>query len=192
MAAPDPELIRLTLAGDRDAFGVLVDRYGHTVCGLVSEVVRQKGDVEDIVQECFMRAYRSLGNFRHDAQFSTWLFRIAHNLAITRSQQQVRSANTFVCSEEDVLESYEVDELLPDEILEARDLEERLMEHIDALPDHFRETLVLYYYEGQSYRDIAAILGKPMNTVKAHLRRAKAQLKKLLLAEYQPEEWRVS
>jgi RNA polymerase sigma-70 factor, ECF subfamily len=205
----DSELIRQAIDGDHSAFGQLVDRYSAAVACVVGNLVRRKDDVEDVVQECFIRAYQALGSFRQDSSFRTWLFRIAHNTAITRSTQQVRRSETFVgegaqspgahrahANRADDHEAhdyqahdYEANDPLPDDVLEAKDLEHRLARHIDALPAHYREALMLYYYQEQSYKEMAEILDKPINTVKAHMRRAKAQLKKLLASDSAMEEW---
>ena len=130
-----------------------------------------------------------MGTFRGESAFTTWLLRIAHNTAITRSTQQVRRSETFTGEDDHSPDDYEASEPLPDDILEARNLQDRLARHIDTLPEHYRVALVLYYYQDRSYQELAEILDRPMNTVKAHLRRAKAQLKKLLLAYSTSEDW---
>ena len=185
----DAELIRRTLNGDHVAFAELVDRHTDAVYALVSEVVRHRDEAEDIVQECFVRAYKSLATFRHDAQFGTWIRRIAYNIAVTRSRQQARRAETFSPEEPASLDMREGGDPLPDSIVEARDLEVRVAKHINNLPEHYRVVLVLFYHEGLSYQDIAEVLDKPANTIKVHMKRAKAWLKKLLLEEAEPVEW---
>ncbi len=179
----DNKLVELTLAGDRDAFGYIVDRYSALLARVVAEIVRFQEDVEDIVQECFVRAYSSLDTYRNDSQFRTWLLRIAHNTAVTRSQQHVRRDATVAHDSEAVSLAADDEAVLPDELLGSRELEERVASCIDDLAEHYRVVLKLYYYEEFTYPEIAEVLGKPMNTVKSHLSRAKARLKRLLVAD---------
>ena len=195
-AVADAELVQQALQGDQKAFGVLVQRYQQTVFTQVSRLVRDQNDVPDVAQECFIRVYRSLGAFRGDAQFSTWLYRIVYNTCMTRREQQVRRQSREVSmyleddGDDGGMQDFEdVDTPLPDEALQAVDVKERLAKHLQTLPVHYRAVLVLYYFEEQSYQEIAEILDQPMNTVKVHLLRAKKRLKKLLLADTASEEW---
>lgn len=194
MAATDADLVQRTLDGDRRAFGVLVERHKNTVFSLVSRLMGPN-DTEDVAQEAFLRAYKALGSFRGDAQFSTWLYRITWNVCLDRREQRSRrrsreiSAETIVDEETDApAEFADEDAALPDEILEAEDLRTRLAVHIDALPVHYKAILTLYFYEQKTYEEIVEILGVPMNTVKVHLYRAKARLKTALEQE-SVEDW---
>lgn len=195
MAKTDAELVQSTIRGDRRAFGILVQRHQEAVFSLISRLIRRQSDVEDLAQESFIRAYRALGAFRGDAQFGTWLYRIVWNTCLDHREQQARRQEHEMPM---VTENDEEDRMsdmpdsnapLPDEVLEAGDLRERLAMHLDRLPMHFRAALTLYYFEQRSYEEVAEILDVPMNTVKVHIHRAKAQLKKVLLAEGSPEDW---
>lgn len=192
--AHDAELVRRTLDGDRRAFGELVRRHQDAVFGLVSRLVGARSDVEDIAQDAFLRAYRALPTFRGDAQFGTWLYRIAWNTCLDRREQQAHRQEHEVSlgpedDEDDPHEPADPDAPLPDEVLEADDVRERLAHHLGQLPDHYRAVLTLYYYGQQSYDEIARVLDIPMNTVKVHIHRAKAQLRKALVAERAVEGW---
>ena len=147
-------------------------------------------------RECFIRAYKALGTFRGDAQFSTWIYRIAYNTCLTRREQQAKRQEREVSmfaevddGDDQVREYEDEDGPLPDEVFEIADVRERLRAHLDGLPVHYRAVLVLYYYEEQSYQEIAEALDLPMNTVKVHMLRAKKQLKKALMASAASEEW---
>jgi RNA polymerase sigma-70 factor (ECF subfamily) len=194
VAATDADLVQRTLDGDRRAFGVLVERHKNTVFGLVSRLMGPN-DTEDVAQEAFLRAYRALGTFRGDAQFTTWLYRITWNVCLDRREQRSRyqsrelSAEAIIDDETDApVEFADEDAALPDEILEAEDLRTQLAAHIDALPVHYKAVLTLYFYEQKSYDEMAEILGVPMNTVKVHLYRAKARLK-IALEQEGAEDW---
>jgi RNA polymerase sigma-70 factor, ECF subfamily len=196
VAVTDAELVQRSLQGDRRSFGVLVSRHQESVFAMISRLIREQNEVEDVAQECFIRAFRALGSFRGDSKFTTWLYRIVHNTCLTRREQQAkkqaREVSIYVDDdegEETTMSLADEDALLPDEILEASDVRERLLRHLKELPEHYRSVLVLYYYEQRSYQEIAEILDAPMNTVKVHILRAKKQLKKRLLADSSQEEW---
>ncbi len=196
MAATDAELVHRTLQGDRRAFGILVERHKDTVFSLTRRLMGNRGDVEDLAQESFLRAYRALESFRGDAQFNTWLYRITWNVCMDRREQRTRRDSREVAIEslkgdddDAPVEFADEDAALPDEVLEAGDLRERLARYLDDLPVHFRAVLMLYYFEQRSYDEISEVLDIPMNTVKVHIYRAKARLKKALLEEGASEEW---
>ena len=196
MPQTDAELVRRTLKGDRRAFGSLVERHKDEVFGLVSRLMGTTSDVEDVAQECFIKAYRALNTFRGDAQFGTWLYRIAYNCCIDRREQRSRRRSHEVMidardddDDEGPQEFADDEALLPDELLEAADIRTRLAHHLNELPVHYRAVLTLYYFEQNTYEEIAQVLDVPMNTVKVHIHRAKARLKTALLADGAPEEW---
>jgi RNA polymerase sigma-70 factor (ECF subfamily) len=195
VAKTDAELAQSTLRGDRRAFGIIVQRHQDAVFGLISRLIRRQSDVEDVAQEAFVRAYRALGTFRGDAQFGTWLYRIVYNTCLDRREQQVRrderemQVGTNEEDEDRLAAMPDTDSPLPDQVLEAQDMRSRLAAHIEALPPHFQAVLTLYYYEQKSYEEIAKILDQPLNTIKVHIHRAKAHLKKALLQDGEAEGW---
>lgn len=195
MAASDSELVRQTLKGDKRAFGVLIQRHQDAVFALVSRLIRNPGDVQDVAQDAFVRAYKALPTFRGDAQFGTWLYRIVWNTCLDRREQHARVQEREVqiaADEEDCngIDGFADEETpLPDAAFEADDVRQRLEACLNRLPVHYRAVLTLYYFEQKSYEEIAMVLDQPMNTIKVHLFRAKSHLRKALLAERSSEEW---
>ncbi len=189
MPLSDEHLIKRAIDGSHVAFAMLVERHRDVVTRLVAEISRSGVDLEDIVQECFIRAYRGLRTYRADASFSTWLLRIAYNVAITRSSQHVRRNELVEPNSERVSYAADTDTPNPDDEVVNHEIECRMASLIDQLSEHYRVALILYYYEELTYQEIADVLGKPLNTVKAHLNRAKAQLRRLLVADSMFEEW---
>jgi RNA polymerase sigma-70 factor, ECF subfamily len=189
VAVSDAELVQRTIDGDRRSFALLVERHKQSVFGLITKLMGPN-DVEDVAQDSFLRAFKSLDSFRGDAKFSTWLYRITWNTCLDRREQrsrrQSREIPVEVMSDDDDNEPMEFadeDADLPDEVLEASDIRERLAKHLDGLSVHFKAVLTLYYFEQMSYDEIAESLDIPMNTVKVHIYRAKAHLKKALLKD---------
>jgi len=195
LAAGDSELVRQTLKGDKRAFGVLIQRHQDAVFALVSRLIRSPGDVQDVAQDVFIRAYKALPTYRGDAKFGTWLYRIVWNTCLDRREQHARVHERevqIVADEEDCngIDGFADGETpLPDAAFEADDVRQRLEACLNRLPVHYRAVLTLFYYEQKSYDEIAEILNQPMNTIKVHLFRAKSHLRKALLAERSSEEW---
>jgi RNA polymerase sigma-70 factor, ECF subfamily len=185
----DRQLVERTLAGDQSAFGVLVGRHMDQVSRLISEVMRSGSDVEDAVQECFLKTYRGLHTYRGDAQFNTWLMRIAYNVAITKSKRFARQRDVIQPDSEITDLAPDLDTAWADKNVNDREVEELMAARIDELPENYRLALTLYYYEELTYQEIARVLDRPLNTIKAHLSRAKASLKNLLVKDDAFQEW---
>ena len=196
LATQDNELVRQTLRGDKRAFGVLIQRHQDGVFALVSRLIRNQGEVQDVAQDAFVRAYKALPTFRGDAQFGTWLYRIVWNTCLDRREQhariQEREIRVRTDDENAGIDGFADEETpLADELFESADVRTRLDECLKRLPAHYRAVLTLFYYEQKSYDEIAEIRNQPMNTIKVHIFRAKSHLKKALLAERPSEEWAV-
>ncbi|MBT8164517.1 MAG: sigma-70 family RNA polymerase sigma factor [Acidimicrobiia bacterium] len=166
----DFELVAAAAAGELEAFGELVRRHQDFVYGAVLRVVRNPTLAEDISQDCFLRAYRALPDFRGDSQVRSWLYRIAHNLALNAVTRR-REYPT-----ETMPETVASLEAGPEGSAEASDLARAMGEAIDQLPDDLKQPLVLREYEHLSYEDIAGRLDLPLNTVRTRIFRARRAL----------------
>jgi RNA polymerase sigma-70 factor (ECF subfamily) len=175
--AEDHRLIQRVLAGDETAFERLVERYYPRIDRLAQQIVRHPMTAEDITQEVFLRAYRSLPRFRGEASFYSWLYRITINLCLNHLRRQ---ANRLSPAEEpDDLATPAAD---PSALLETQELERLVRRAIDALPPHYRVAVILRDLEGLSYEEIADILGIPLGTVKSRINFGKRLLKEKLRA----------
>ena len=164
------------LGGDTEAFGILVDRYGSMVFHVVYRMTGHREETEDICQEVFIRAFRQLSQFRGDAAFSSWLYRIAWNLSMDRLDKKRREAWI------DIDELAETDNriLPPAEPFDAMDAAERrqaLMLEIERLPAPDRLLIEMYYREEKPVKEIAWILGMGESNVKIRLHRIRKSLK---------------
>jgi RNA polymerase sigma-70 factor (ECF subfamily) len=184
----DRELVERVQRGDSAAFDVLVRKYQHRVIGLIGRYVHDWSECQDIAQEVFMRAYRALGNFRGDAQFSTWLHRIAVNTAKNHLVAQNRRPPT---DDIDVMDAEQFDPSFrlrdtdtPEHELLRQEVERTVMEAVNRLPGELRDAITLREVEGLSYDEIAERMGCPIGTVRSRIFRAReaidAQLKPLL------------
>jgi RNA polymerase sigma-70 factor (ECF subfamily) len=179
----DERLVELALDGDEDAFGFLVRRYQRRLTAFLSQLV---GDIElarELSQEAFIRAWSALERFDPRYRFSTWLFRIAHNLGI--DQLRRRRLQTMPLYRTDS-HGDEVEVIVPDNAkdplghLQNRALAKELRQVIDELRPEYRELVLLRHFGGLSYQEIADFTDMPLGTVKNKLFRAHSVLRKAL------------
>lgn len=172
----DAELIELTRRGDLGAYGILVRRHHARVAGLCFSFLENRSDVDDAVQEIFLKAYRSLNGFHGEAQFSTWLYRITvnqcHDVKRRNAGRRTVSLDSIVDSQGESAGGLLKEPTPRTDKAEETELTERL---ISRLPGAYREALVLRT-QGLSYEHIAATLSCTVDAVKARLRRARSSL----------------
>lgn len=173
---PDNELISLVLKGDQQAYKVLVDRYQSYIFTLAFRLVQSREDAEEVAQDVFVKAYRSLADFKGGSKFSTWLYTIAHNTGITylRKKKQkilaIDDESTFIH-----LENQESD--FKANQVEDKSRKNMVNQAINMLPPDDAQIITLFYKGDQSLDEIAAIMGLEANTVKVRLFRARQKLK---------------
>jgi RNA polymerase sigma-70 factor (ECF subfamily) len=182
-APTDEQLIAGVLAGDDGSYGMLVTRYKDLVYTIAVRIVGDEDDAEDVAQETFLRAYRALPRFRGDSKFSSWLYRIATNRALTHLKRRRRRAPTVDIDagphvEGGALESAGRDD--PERLVLDDEFRRRVRAAVLELPEQYRVVVTLFYLEERSYKEVAATLGIPMGTLKTHLHRARALLRELL------------
>lgn len=176
----DALLVEKTVAGDPKAFELLVIKYERRIQRLIGRMVRDVDLVEDIAQETFIRAYRALAQFRGDAQFYTWLYRIAVNTAkkflMDLKRNPTVSENSFKSIDDDETSRVE-NELTspetPESVLASKEIAEMVNSAMDALPDELRQAITLREIEGLTYEEIAEAMSCPIGTVRSRIFRAR-------------------
>ncbi|MFW5867535.1 MAG: sigma-70 family RNA polymerase sigma factor [Armatimonadota bacterium] len=169
--------------GDRAAFGLLVDEYKDKIYNYVARMLNDPSEAEDVTQEAFVRAYKSLPRFRGASSFHTWLYRIASNLAIDVVRKRKRQDPTFSLDEPLESDDGEYERELPDESggpedrTSTRETRVAVRRAIMDLPEKLRDVMILYELQGETYDDIADILDVPLGTVKSRLFNARNRLK---------------
>jgi RNA polymerase sigma-70 factor (ECF subfamily) len=176
----DADLVRATLEGDLSGFEVLVERHQARLFGLVGYYTRNRAEVEDIVQEAFLKAYSKLDTFQLQASFSTWLHRIAVNTALDLLKRRGRSPVAAVEDPELVAPEGHGSIPAPSSGLEREEIAEITRRTLEELPEIFRTVLVLREFEERSYIEIAEILDISIGTVESRLFRARARFKDAL------------
>jgi RNA polymerase sigma-70 factor (ECF subfamily) len=175
----DQQLIRLTLDGDRDAFGGLVRRYQDRLYNSMVHILRNEAEAEDSVQEAFILALTKLDTFRGQSGFFTWLYRIAYNVAVTRIRRRKPTLSIENAHGELRLD-LPGDQPLPDAGLLKRERAEQLMQALNRMSEEHRVILVLREMDEMDYAQISEVLELPIGTVRSRLHRARIQLKELL------------
>ncbi|MBZ0224623.1 MAG: RNA polymerase sigma factor RpoE [Comamonas sp.] len=201
MNPPDPtppvnsdlQLVERTVAGDQRAYELLVIKYQRRIERLIGRMVRDVDLVQDIAQETFLRAYRALHQFRGDAQFYTWLYRIAVNTAkktlmdLKRDPLITESALRGAVDDDDetsVMTRELTTDDTPETLLAAQEVAQAVNTALQALPQELRQAVTLREIEGLSYEEIAQAMGCPIGTVRSRIFRAReaisAKVKPLL------------
>ena len=177
----DLMLVERTVAGDQRAFELLVIKYQRRIQRLIGRMVRDVDLVEDIAQEAFIRAYRALHQFRGDAQFYTWLYRIAVNTAkktlMELKHDPTVSESSFRSSDDEDETSRPRNEPTTDEtpesMLAAKEIGAVVNAAMEALPDDLRQAVTLREIEGLTYEEIAVMMNCPIGTVRSRIFRAR-------------------
>jgi RNA polymerase sigma-70 factor (ECF subfamily) len=182
MPSNDETLVRQSVHGDAQAFAELVTRYTLPIYNLAYRLTNDNAEAENVTQEAFVRAYSALPHSRTDLAFKPWLFQIAVNLCRDLARKKRPAAFTELATESEPApeESIEDESPLPLDQIEEHELEQALACAVAELPEVYRTVVTLRYTEELSYEDIAVVLKLPVNTVRTHLFRAKAMLRKSL------------
>jgi RNA polymerase sigma-70 factor (ECF subfamily) len=173
----DQELVRRVQAGESAAFDLLVRKYQHRIVGLIGRYIADWSECQDVAQDTFLRAYRAMGNFRGDAQFYTWLHRIAVNTAKNHLVANKRRPPTDDIDVEDAEQFASGmrlrDNDTPERELMRQQLEQTVLRAVQTLPDELREAITLREVEGLSYEEIATKMDCPIGTVRSRIFRAR-------------------
>lgn len=170
-------LISRAQNGDREAFGALVEQYRDNVYRLAYRMCGNEYDADEAAQEAFVAAWRALPNFRGDAKFSTWLYRLTTNAAIDVMRREKRHQTVGDGEMVDLADDADS----PQETVERTEQQEAVQKALATLSEEYREVLLLRYMEELDYAEIAEVLKLPSGTVKSRINRAKAALKTALL-----------
>ena len=174
----DQLLIERVQRGDKKAFELLVIKYQRKLLRLVSRLVRDQAEAEDVVQEAFIKAYRAIPQFRGDSAFYTWLYRIGINTAKNYLVTQGRRAPTSTDSNAEEAETFDDADSLrdintPESMLATKQIANTVNQAMAALPEELKTAITLREIEGLSYDDIAEVMDCPIGTVRSRIFRAR-------------------
>lgn len=196
-ARQETAIIRRVLGGERDAYGLLVERYNGCLFRYLARMTGQPAEAEDLAQEAFLRAYLSLASYDPTYRFSTWLFRIATNLAINRIK-----ASSKIISLDEMRDRREerdeapleladpCDDSRPDLMAERSEIVRMIQKCLQELPPDYRSVVSLRHIAQLSYNEISDSTGLPLNTVRTRLHRGRERLGECLEARLPKEDRR--
>lgn len=194
----DQQLVERVQQGDKRAFDLLVVKYQRKLARLLSQLIRDPAEVEDIAQETFIKAYRALPSFRGDSAFYTWLYRIGINTAKNFLVSQGRKVPTIEGNfdnedAENFEEATKYKEVsTPESELMSKQVAQTVNKSLDSLPEELRTAIILREIEGLSYEDIATIMECPIGTVRSRIFRAReaiAEKLRPLLGTSKDKRW---
>jgi len=182
MTRTDEELVALTVGGDVESFNQLVVRWERPIYALAYRVIGREEEARDVVQETFLRAFRGLANFRGQAKFSSWIYRIALNLCRDWIRRERRAPVSQAPEGIDLAEL--VSEQGPAESIEdlvaRHDMSRTVARAMEQLPEEQRTAIVLKEYHGMTFQEIADLQGCPLSTVKTRLYQGLSVLRRQL------------
>jgi RNA polymerase sigma-70 factor, ECF subfamily len=185
---PDRYWIQEVLGGNEEAFTPLINKYKEQLFELACRMLKNRSEAEDILQDAFLQAYRHLGDFRYDSQFSTWLYSIVLN----RVRNRMRQNKVLHWYSLDVRRTDREDVRLPelphkaptlDSLTEKRMELERIQKVVATFPAHYQSIFIMHYFNNLQLEEVAHCLGRPLGTVKVYLHRARKLLYKRLKGE---------
>lgn len=181
MEATDQYLIERVLGGETDAYGTLVHRWERHIYGLTLRMLGHTEDARDATQETFISAYTNLKNFRGDAKFSSWLYRIALNVCHSRLRRRSRRPDASLEQQyEDVGFEPADDSVTADEQLLADQVSNHVRKALAAIPADMRQVVIMKEYQDLKFHEIAEILDIPVSTVKTRMYTGLRELRKRL------------
>lgn len=173
--ASDLELIERIRNGDAMCCRLLVERYQSLVYSIAYRMIHDRAEAEDMAQEVFLKAFRTLDTFREEASFKTWICRIATNRCIDWKRKHAsRNQLTAGVEEADALPD---EAETPEQTLLRRERQSEVRDVIDGMPEKYRAILLMYHFQGMTYKDIAESEGISSRTVETRLYRAKQMLR---------------
>jgi RNA polymerase sigma-70 factor, ECF subfamily len=188
IAESDAVAVERTLAGDRDAYRVLVERHSHTIFRLAYRMTGNRHDAEEVVQEAFLRGYQKLGQFAARSNFGTWVYRIAANYAIDRMRQRQKEESRRESPKAEAQDGMGNDPLnlvtddapTPERLTQSIELRKQMEQALAALSEAERTAFVMRHWEGCGIEEIAAVLKSSSNATKNTIFRAVQKLRHTL------------
>ncbi len=181
----DQILVERVQQGDKQAFGLLVSKYQRKLIRLISRLIRDPAEVEDVAQEAFIKAYRALPGFRGESAFYTWLYRIGINTAknyLATRGRRVPTTTEFDSEEAETFDEADRlrDQNTPERILMSKQIGATVNAAMEALPEDLRNAIVLREIDGLSYEEIAQVMDCPIGTVRSRIFRAREAISEKL------------
>jgi RNA polymerase sigma-70 factor (ECF subfamily) len=181
----DQEVIESVKKGNHSDYAILIDRYKNKAFSMLSRMLKNKMEAEEILQDCFLKAFKGLNNFKGEAKFSTWFYKIVYNSALSRLSVQKRKIEMEMSSVDQHFNLIDKNDF---NIAEEKDLSLFLKEMINKLPANYASVISMFYLESLSCEEISEVMGTSVNNVKVMLHRSRSALKDILIENNYNEE----
>ena len=185
MTTNDQHYINLIIDGDTNAFAVLVSRYKDLVYTLALRMLKNREEAEEVAQDTFIKAYKSLNRFKGDSKFSTWIYKITYNTSLDRLKKNRKHFNDVAIDEFTEHKVKTIDNALDN--LESKEQTKAIQDCIALLPSEDGFLLTLYYFQEQTLDEMSKAVGLTSNNVKVKLFRARKKLGTILKNRLEPE-----
>lgn len=176
----DEELALLVQNGEKEKFGILISRYETKLERYLRKFLQNTEDIEDLLQDIFIKAYTNIQSFDTKLKFNSWIYRIAHNEAVNALKKNTRRPFSFDFLDPELFFAHPEAKERADEVAEREIIKNNLDNILENISPKYREIVVLYFYEELSYKEISDVLKIPTSLVGVRLQRGKNEIKKLL------------
>ena len=181
----DQEILNSVMRGNQADYSIIVDRYKNKAFSLLKRMLKNEQDAEETLQDCFLKAYNSLSNFKGEAKFSTWFYRIVYNTALTKLSSKKRKTENQMTSVDD---HFDLKSDYDFRSSEKEDLSVFINDLVNQLPERFATVINLYYLNEMSCEEISKILEISVSNVKVILHRSRNALKDIIIEKNLVEE----
>lgn len=181
----DQEILDSVISGNQADYSIIVDRYKNKAFSLLKRMLKNEQDAEETLQDCFLKAYNSLSNFKGEAKFSTWFYRIVYNTALTKLSSRKRKTENEMSSVDD---HFDLKSDYDFRSSEKKDLSVFINDLVNQLPERFATVINLYYLNEMSCEEISKILEISVSNVKVILHRSRSALKDIIIEKNLVEE----
>ncbi len=174
----DFEIIESIRKGNQSDFEILVNKYKNRAFSLLCNMLKNSMEAEEVLQDSFLKAYYGLKNFKYDAKFSTWFYRIVYNTALSRLSAKKRKIEKEMISMDN---EYEIEDKLVIDSQENKDVSEFISRIINKLPEQYATVITMFYIEGMSCEEISEITNRSVSNIKVLLYRSRNALRDIVL-----------
>jgi len=181
----DQEIIDSVRKGNESDYSIIIDKYKNKAFSMLKRMLKNEFDAEEILQDCFLKAYNSLGNFKGEAKFSTWFYRIVYNTALTRLSSKKRKTETEMSSVE---EHFDLESEYGSDEIEKNDVNRLIHDTISKLPERYSAIITMFYLNEMSIEEISEVMQITVSNVKVMLYRSRNALRDLIMKSKLAEE----
>jgi len=181
----DQEIIDSVRKGNESDYSIIIDRYKNKAFSMLKRMLKNEFDAEEVLQDCFLKAYNSLDSFKGEAKFSTWFYRIVYNTALTRLSSKKRKTESEMSSVED---HFDLESHHNADDIEKKDIQEFVRDIITKLPERHSAIITMFYLNEMSIEEISEVMQITVSNVKVMLHRSRNSLRDLVLKSKLAEE----